>query len=91
MTHKHTQGPWYNTNGHIQSAVINEDNYICKAEGTTPEESEANAHLIAASPELLEALEEVLYLVPELDPYTNESNSKVIHAAEAAISKAKGE
>jgi len=49
--------------------------------GRTPEEMMANARLIAAAPELLEALE-VLY--EELSP-------RALRKAAAAIAKAKGE
>ena len=43
---KHTIGPWYATGIHVQSAVLNEDNYVCEAEGSTLEEAEANAEFI---------------------------------------------
>ena len=54
MKPKHTPGPWYATQDHVQSAVLNEDNYICRVEGQNEQEIEANAALIAAAPELLE-------------------------------------
>ena len=41
-----TQRPWYATGIHVQSAAINEDNYVCTAEGDTPETAVANADLI---------------------------------------------
>ena len=59
-TQKHTQGPWHATNYHVQSLVHEYDGYICKAEGNTKAEAEANARLIAAAPDLLTALNEVL-------------------------------
>ena len=47
----HTPTPWYATGVHVQSAVKNEDlsglgNYVCTAEGSSPEEAIANADLI---------------------------------------------
>jgi len=58
---KHTPGPWYattcGTDIHVQSASINEDNYVCKVYGTLNDD--ANAALIAAAPALLEALREI--------------------------------
>ena len=41
-----TKRPWYATGIHVQSAAINEDNYVCTAEGDTPEAAIANADLI---------------------------------------------
>ena len=41
-----TPTPWYATGIHVQSAAINEDNYVCTAEGSSPEEAIANANLI---------------------------------------------
>ena len=41
-----TKRPWYATGIHVQSAAINEDNYVCTAEGDTPETAVANADLI---------------------------------------------
>ena len=41
-----TPTPWYATGIHVQSAAINEDNYVCTAEGNSPEPAIANAALI---------------------------------------------
>ena len=41
-----TPTPWYATGIHVQSAAINEDNYVCTAEGNSPEQAIANADLI---------------------------------------------
>ena len=41
-----TKRPWYATGIHVQSAAINEDNYVCTAEGNSPEQAIANADLI---------------------------------------------
>jgi hypothetical protein len=48
------------------------------------EEGRANARLIAAAPELLKALEEVLEVLMYIEP-------NAVHKAQAAIKKAKGE
>jgi len=58
MKTPHTPGPWYATGPHVQSASINEDNYVCKAEGNDTSQIEANACLIAAAPNMLTALKE---------------------------------
>lgn len=56
-------------------------------EGTPSPECEANAHLIAAAPELLEALEDLMEAVK--DHY--EAGGYEWKQARAAIAKAKGE
>ena len=56
-------------------------------------ENEANAHLIAAAPELLAALEALLFYdtFEEAEPVLGTREHKVVSAARAAIAKAKGE
>lgn len=84
-TAKHTPGPWHAANGcQIRSAK----DQIAKAWMMRNGEGLANARLIAAAPELLEALAEIVSAADgagwdQLDP----SFSK----ARAAIAKAKGE
>lgn len=52
------------------------------------DECEANAHLIAAAPELYEALESLVRCIDE----TRGSNANdALHAAETALAKARGE
>lgn len=60
MNAPHTPGPWHvydsrfrEVNGAIMDAAGNK---VASAHGPTTEELEANARLIAAAPELLEAL-----------------------------------
>ena len=55
---KHTKGPWRAEIGPINSLIHTKDKSIActYTANTTPEEAEANARLIAAAPELLEAL-----------------------------------
>jgi hypothetical protein len=43
---RHTLLPWYATGRHVQSAAINEDNYVCKADGDSDEQEDANAAFI---------------------------------------------
>lgn len=52
--------PWYATGSIIQSAAINEDNYVCDVEGSSREDQLANAayivHACNAYPELVAAI-----------------------------------
>jgi hypothetical protein len=83
----HTPGPWDNYGPivhiggqHIAHVVLNETN----ADGNRgSDEERANARLIAAAPELLEACEAVAN-----DPYTTCACAEKVRAA---IAKAKGE
>lgn len=84
---KHTPGPWRaKENGFYRVAVVDRDgNYLTYKAGTDrmPDpEREANANLIAAAPELLDALEVVVAIA---DRDTEEFNT-----ARAIIAKAKG-
>jgi len=60
------------------------------AESFTQEEAQANVNLIAAAPELLEALEDALDYIDNLDTEPMYDNDKR-NRAEAIISKARGE
>jgi uncharacterized protein involved in tolerance to divalent cations len=51
-----TKRPWYATGIHVQSAAINEDNYVCTAEGNSPEQAIANADLIVKAVNAHDAL-----------------------------------
>lgn len=69
MSTKHTAGPWKISTGRIKKNLewinINDNTGACLADlptdshGIDPDESLANAKLIAASPELLEAAKEM--------------------------------
>ena len=84
---KHTPGPWRLDRAR---ALIPLDKHTwAEAYGGT----EANARLIAASPELLDALEAMLSHTAELDPmqgYWPEKDVSAVKQARAAIAKATG-
>ncbi len=89
---KHTTGPWNSTRPipenneflrFVRSPTFEHIAYIC-ALGEDTREARANAHLIAAAPDLLAALE---YLRECIENGTEPAMS----AVNAAISKAKGE
>ncbi|CUJ58749.1 Uncharacterised protein [Achromobacter xylosoxidans] len=104
MTTKHTPGPWYlRTNRHPETdgrpwgwLDLHPPGSTEKAQPsgvrvtwTKGDRSEANARLIAAAPELLEALEWALRAMEARNPLWAEGERFV--AARAAIAKAKGE
>lgn len=95
MTAQHTPGPWINIgNGDI---VARSDNYcggekdIASVFLTRNDEDEANARLIAAAPDLLEALK--LYVLQDnfATDYGYGVGGEAKATAEAAIAKATGE
>ena len=62
MTTKHTPGPWTTTGPNVRAdngALVATAQDHWNDHKTPQEEKEANAQLISAAPELLEALEEV--------------------------------
>jgi len=99
MNAKHTPGPWRvegrtterggALSGHIISYGTNgygdgPDGYVCKTRGT----SEADANLIAAAPDLLDALK----LITAMDgDQPARSDWDMVRIARAAIAKATGE
>ena len=102
---QHTPGPWYATTlthdgetySHVQSASINEDNYVARVD-VMDEQGEANAALIAAAPALLEALRQAHSAlrtfspnVPEAEQGWTSFDSDTLEAIEAAIAAAEKE
>ena len=87
---KHTPGPWYHE-GTPQPVIASESDPkgrdIALVRLWDGDEAEANAHLIAAAPEMLEALEAVVANCGHL----NWEQEKALIDARAAIAKAKGE
>jgi hypothetical protein len=91
----HTPGPWGRHNGII--ALIDENNIRTKRIARVdyrmgPDEREANARLIVAAPDLLEALDKLLTLtVFELGSNADrEPWKRNIERSRAAIAKAEG-
>lgn len=90
---KHTQGPWFVTGSmtkyveaRIPGGLIQEVASVgpTAADNGYGEQQEANANLIAAAPDLLEALEALLLDAPA-------TGLKSVYQARAAIARAKGE
>jgi hypothetical protein len=95
---KHTPGPWH---------VIEGDEWTSNIATDTPEqgiwtvadansrraEFKANRYLIASAPELYEALEALLVMVPEQYGTTRraEDTNRLRNMALAALAKARGE
>lgn len=100
MTTKHTPGPWSVTKAkhgvdmsHYVVALATPDRndraLVVHAEQGDDGQGDANARLIAAAPELLEALEWALRAMEARNPLWAEGERFV--AARATIAKAKGE
>lgn len=98
MTTKHTSGPWEIDGKYVQQAGQNEvaicDVMVMDEGGPTGwyrgPITQANARLIAAAPELLSALEQMLAVFVD-DPLTHQYTSgTAADAARAAIAKARG-
>ena len=96
MKLQHTPGPWVISGHDIHDRETRFDDSGARV-GTTPNAiaqvylvpvgcRESNASLIAAAPELLEALETLLPLAIHTSP-----QDVAVHQARAAILKAKGE
>ena len=99
---KHTKGPWFNC-GYGEYAdyngkciiVLGDDNTrrVTVVLGRNTPETQANARLIAAAPELLEALENLHANIAEYAQINNLGgfDNQDMQQARAAIAKAKGE
>lgn len=101
MQTKHTPGPWFLINdacvgGPVESGWEQAGCGIahCGMRARTSEEAAANARLIAAAPEMYEALKALL-ACPDISDVAGEDKDPETHAAEsiarAALSKARGE
>lgn len=85
MAGQHTPGPWSVV---VRSAYTG--NYLVKEAG--PEDDYANARLIAAAPELLSALTDLLrYCSEPIYETTDLLEKDIFKKARAAIAKARGE
>lgn len=93
---KHTPGPWRSEN-QFSCKILNE-NGVCVAVPHGPEgrwvdvkeEHEANARLIAAAPELLEALKSIMEELEKDTPTSIYKISELIIKGNKAIAKAEG-
>lgn len=56
---KHTPGPWLLIGDQVCGGVGIEPCVVAEPLGDTPEQATANGHLIAAAPDLLEALKTI--------------------------------
>lgn len=95
MSVKHTPGPWgfmgRNVGAHPEDAL--KWSGVASVSGYGPE-SDANLALIAAAPELLEALEQLRCVTINMDPDYKPSVAEVeasLKKARLTIAKAKGE
>lgn len=91
MTSKHTPGPWAHDSG--STLVITEEYIIadCTAAALPESEQEANARLMAAAPELLEACKDALEFIDFLMHDSLVSDGETRNMLRAAIAKAEGE
>ena len=98
MTTKHTPGPWRAVVRGNQTGITEVAVCIDKANGGTwrpnvrrlTTENAADARLIAAAPELLAALRNLLYVIDseQLEDYLADDQKLVAKAAHAALAKA---
>lgn len=87
---KYTPGPWTRSS-HGLRILDKQGKAICRVNLTDNDEMLANAHLIAAAQDLLEALKEVLALTNMGSEQSATTRLTMINeTARAAIAKAKG-
>ena len=100
---KHTPGPWKFGNTSDDKKIIlggTSERYVCSVQiwqtprrmGLTDEpERDANAHLIASAPELLEACKGMLKIYYDTNvSYRHEHEKRIAYQCEQAIAKAEG-
>lgn len=98
---KHTPGPWIISDGdewthdvvthHGELPDGSPNAWNIATINSRRDECDANLALIAAAPDLLEALEKIMSLVDASGSTPHPSVAKVIGAGRAAIAKVKGE
>lgn len=97
MTTQHTPGPWKSNSMEIFTDTGKTSKRIAFATGraqgddNTLKEIKANAHLIAAAPELLEACKAAETLFSKMLAHSELNPRHPIHQLRAAIAKARGE
>ena len=97
---KYTPGPWTVDESHIDGAINAGKRHVALANfynchdeevRVTRDQQKANAHLIAAAPEMLEALKKAVDALELADDSGTPGLRKIIAEADAAIRKAEGE
>ena len=90
---KHTPGPWsFWADRNMRLQVGPSPNYTVAKMMVTPiEGQQANASLLAAAPELLDALVQMVSVFLDTEGRHGESENDAMDAARAAIAKATGE
>ena len=100
MIGKYTPGPWAIDESHINGSINAGKRHVALANfynchdeevRVTRDQQKANAHLIAAAPEMLEALKGALAALERADDYGVPGLGRIIDAADSAIRKAEGE
>src|SRR5690625_1957633 len=99
MKSKHTPGPWTFSGQKgpvgicIKAQVWDSEGYNLSVMKSTedPEEATANARLVAAAPDMLEALNEMVISFDILDIETDSLQREAIRNSKEAIKKAKGD
>jgi hypothetical protein len=90
----HTPGPWFvsppTRENPSEARVTALAGGVRIYEAPLTRETEANAHLIAAAPDMLAALERLLSSALIAQPYNAQFFAPVVAAADAAIAKARG-
>ena len=91
MSAKHTPGPWVVIDGTaIWSKSFQTNTAIAKVNRRIDDTTRANARLMAAAPDLLEALQELAEMCDQCDSWQSFPDAPV-QKAYAAIGKATGE
>lgn len=91
---KHTPGPWrvkiykpYRS----EAIIVNNDGEIASVDLACMPGAEADAYLIAAAPDMLEALESIAPMLPHGVVDSDPQWAAAINAVRVAIKKARGE
>jgi hypothetical protein len=88
---KHTPGPWHTLTVYADHEVRTSESQLVAVVSALRCESEENARLIAAAPDLLEALELCLSIVRLQNGNRHSDINEIIGTARSAIAKATGE
>jgi len=88
---KHTPGPWKTTHSAMSGYRVSDSTGWGVAVVLKDANDEANAHLIAAAPQMLEALEKIAEIGRQNGDATRQHAVSCFLIAEAAIKAAKGE